>query len=301
MGVNEIHVAEMQHPNGQAEEQYQQLVGIDTLKQNLLDTLSLLLNTEGVSKWQKKHHPKGLDILNQLETGTPLIILSGEVGCGKTALAQSIATPLAKKLGGNGKIWTYETPSNIRGVGMVGEISNRITAVFDIVKQKLKQNIGILIIDEGDDLATSRAQNQAHHEDRAGLNVLIKQLDLIKRSGAKLAVILITNRLGVLDPAIRRRASLELSFERPNDEALKMVFQSLFGNSDSLNEELADFIVTAKSKEIPYSFSDLIHKVGRQALFKAISTEVPFSASLYKSILIGTEPSPLIAEMQKIQ
>lgn len=298
MGVNEIHVAETQHPNDRSEEHYQQLVGIDTLKQNLLDTLSLLLNTEGVSKWQKKYHPNGLGILNQLETGTPLIILSGEVGCGKTALAQSIATPLSKKFGE--KVWTYETPSNIRGAGMVGEISNRITAVFDIVKQKLKQNTGILIIDEGDDLATSRAQNQAHHEDRAGLNVLIKQLDLIKRSGTKLAVILITNRLGVLDPAIRRRASLELIFERPNNEALKKVFQSLFGNSDFSIEELTDLIETAKSKEILYSFSDLIHKVGRQALFKAISTEAPFSMNLYKSILIDTEPSPLIIKTENI-
>ena len=36
--------------------------------------------------------------MQHIERGTPLIILSGEVGCGKTALAQVIGTPLAKKL-----------------------------------------------------------------------------------------------------------------------------------------------------------------------------------------------------------
>ena len=58
----------------------------------------------------------------------PLIILSGEVGCGKTELANSIASPLAKKL--DIIIKTYETPSNIRGSGRVGEISSRITGNF---------------------------------------------------------------------------------------------------------------------------------------------------------------------------
>ena len=296
---NTINLSETVHPKESAEILYQQLIGIDTHKETLLNTLSLLLNTEGVDKWQKKYHPKGLDILNQIETGTPLIILSGEVGCGKTALAQSIGSPLHHKL--NRKVITFETPSNIRGSGMVGEISNRITAAFEIVKSKLKNEIGILIIDEGDDLATSRAQNQAHHEDRAGLNVLIKQLDLIKRQKIKLAVILITNRLGVLDPAIRRRASLELTFERPNSDSLKKVFQSLFAKTDYSDNDINDLIESAQSKEIPYSYSDLIQKIGRQALFNAISQGIPFSIVLYKSILEQTEPSPLIAEMQKIQ
>lgn len=295
---NTINLSETVHPKNSAEILYQQLIGIDSHKESLLNTLSLLLNTEGVDKWQIKHHYKGLDILSQIETGTPLIILSGEVGCGKTALAQSIGSPLHHKL--NRKVITFETPSNIRGSGMVGEVSNRITAAFEIVKSKLKNEIGILIIDEGDDLATSRAQNQAHHEDRAGLNVLIKQLDLIKRQNIKLAVILITNRLGVLDPAIRRRASLELTFERPNTDSLKKVFQSLFKNTDYKVNDMNDLIESAQSNQIPYSYSDLIQKIGRQALFNAIAQDMPFSIELYKSILEQTEPSPLIVKKENI-
>ncbi|MGG2362463.1 AAA family ATPase, partial [Salmonella enterica] len=87
----------------------------------------------------------------------------------------------------------------------VVEISNRITEAFTQAKSKVKgHDIGILIIDEADDLATDREQNQAHHEDRTGLNVLIKQIDTVGREKSNLAVILITNRLKVLDPAVVR-------------------------------------------------------------------------------------------------
>src|SRR5690606_12673165 len=129
-----------------------------------------------------------------------------DVGCGKTELANAIGSPLAKLL--NKRIKCFETPSNIRRAGRVGEISNRITQAFDSVKMQLgKSEPGILIIDEADDLATSREQNQAHHEDRAGLNVLLKQIDSISREGYSISVILITNRLSVIDPAVIRRAT----------------------------------------------------------------------------------------------
>jgi hypothetical protein len=42
----------------------------------------------------------------------------------------------------------------------------------------------ILVIDEADDLATGRGQTQAHHEDRAGVNVLIKQINQLANSAA---------------------------------------------------------------------------------------------------------------------
>ncbi|MEO0044148.1 MAG: hypothetical protein RL329_3596, partial [Bacteroidota bacterium] len=289
-----LQLAETKHPNQEAENRYDQLIGIDFQKECLLQTLALLLHKDGVSKWQKQHHPKGLNIINQLDTGTPLIILSGEVGCGKTVLAQHIATPLSQKL--NTKILVFETPSNIRGSGLVGEISNRITAAFDIVKRKLKGEIGILIIDEADDLATKRSQNEAHHEDRAGLNVLIKQLDLIKRDKVKLAVILITNRLNVLDPAIRRRASLELLFERPNKTQLEQVFKFLFAQIVYSNAELEALVKAASSQTIAFSYSDLVQKITQQTLFQCISNNTPFNMLSYKAILEKTEPSPLIVE-----
>ncbi|WP_345948973.1 ATP-binding protein [Mucilaginibacter sp. PAMB04274] len=290
-----IRLAEGIHPNKEAKKDFMSLVGIDHQKKELLTTLELLLDQSKLTDWEKKYHHKGLPIMSLLKTSNPLIILSGEVGCGKTALAQCVATPLAELLGTQVKV--FETPSNIRGGGLVGEISNRITEVFESVKAKLKDNeSGLLIIDEADDIATSRAQNQAHHEDRAGLNVLIKQIDAIQKSKKKLAVIMITNRMTVLDPAVRRRTSLHLVFDRPNEDTLEEVFNWIFTGIDLNITQLDDLIKYCSGLSIPYSFSDLIQRVAKQTLYRSVELKQPFSVHLYTEILKSTEPTPLLGE-----
>jgi SpoVK/Ycf46/Vps4 family AAA+-type ATPase len=288
----DVQLQQNKHPDKASQKAFDQLIAIDEQKAALLNSLELFFNTEKVEKWHKTHHSNKLAFFSNILSGTPLIILSGDVGCGKTALAHSVGTPLSNII--NKRIVTYETPSNIRGGGRVGEISNRITDAFTQVKKSIKHGeMGILIIDEADDLATDRDQNQAHHEDRAGLNVLIKQIDLVSREKIELAVILITNRLKVLDPAVIRRAVQVIEFERPNAEARKLVFESLFEGTTLSADELDKLVKTSESK-IPYSFSDLIQKIGKQALFLAIQTNTPFSIDIYINLLKTVKPSPLI-------
>lgn len=292
-----LKLPETHHPSKEALKDYNLLIGIDEQKKELLKTLELLLDDKKIQQWEKKFHSKGLAIMAHLKTGNPLIILSGEVGCGKTALALSVATPLADILGNPVKV--FETPSNIRGGGLVGEISNRITEVFEAAKNRLKNNeIGLLIIDEADDIATSRAQNQAHHEDRAGLNVLIKQIDSIKKSNIQLVVIMITNRAVVLDPAIRRRTALHLLFERPAEEKLAEVFTWILNGTDYKKHDIEQLLSVCATRPIPYSFSDLIQRVAKQALYEAVEQKVPFTAALLLQILKQTEPTPLLGEQK---
>lgn len=290
---NTLKLSESQHPNREAKELYDSLVSLDDHKFELLRNLQLLLDSSRINQWISRYHNEGLNMLQYLRGNTPLVILSGEVGCGKTALAQSIGTPVSELL--EKKVLVLETPSNIRGSGMVGEISNRITEAFEIAKAKVREGkYGILVIDEADDIATSRSQNQAHHEDRAGLNVLIKQIDLLKREKVNLVVILITNRLEVLDPAVRRRVSLHLKFERPTNEKLKDVLSYILKGT-KYNQKEVDVLISHLSKSnIPYSFSDLIQRAGKQALFKAVENDVPFSFQLYKESLMAIEPTPLV-------
>lgn len=288
----EVKLQENVHPDKGFEVLYNGLIAIDEQKNALLNSLHIFFDKSKIETWQKKHHGKGFNFIQALQAATPLIILSGDVGCGKTALAQSIATPLGKIL--DKRVTTYETPSNIRGAGRVGEISNRITDAFEQVKAKAKgDQPSILIIDEADDLATDRDQNQAHHEDRAGLNVLIKQIDLIAREKINLAVILITNRLKVLDPAIIRRAFDIIKFDRPDDNDRRLVFQNLFAGLD-LSESDYDVLVEATRSTIPYSFSDLIQKAGRQAVYYSIENDTPFGKDSYLHVLKNISPSPLI-------
>jgi len=291
----ELQLIETSHPSKEAKRDYESLVAIDEQKERLLTNLEMLYNQQKLDDWQTTFHPEGLPILLHVGKTTPLIILSGEVGCGKTALANSIATPLADRLGT--KIITMETPSNIRGSGMVGELSNRIAAAFKSAKAKVsKYGFGLLVIDEADDLATSRSQNQAHHEDRAGLNVLIKEIDQLTREKVNLAVVLITNRLAVLDPAIRRRTSLHLLFERPVGERLKQVLEYILQGTDYTAEQFNKLLKQTQRSKTPYSFSDLIQIASRQAVLRALQQDQPFSLSILMDVLATLEPSPLLVE-----
>ena len=288
-----LNLTEYKHPQKLYELQYNELIGIDGHKKDLISALTLMLDQQRIKNWLSEHHSGKLSIANQLLSGSPLIILSGDVGCGKTALAQSVATPLAVEM--KRDLFVFETPSNIRGSGLVGEISNRITEAFEQAKRKLgSDKTGILIIDEADDIATSRSQNQAHHEDRAGLNVLIKQIDTITKEKVNLAVILITNRVDALDPAVRRRTSLHLEFNRPQGEELKEVLQFIFTDIECSGQKFDDLLKYISEQSVPYSFSDLIQRVAKGSVQKAIESNQPFSVELFDEVLKKTGPSPII-------
>ena len=269
--MSELHLHESKHPNKDARATFDGLVGLDSQKEQLVEELTLLLDASRIERWRKKHHAKGLPILDTLAKGAPLVMLSGEVGCGKTALATSVATPIAEKL--DAQVACLETPSNVRGTGLVGDLSNRVTTVFSMAKAKVSgaTRYGVLVIDEADDLTTSRAQLQAHHEDRAGLNVLVKQIDMLARATPGLAVILITNRVAVLDPAIRRRVALHLTFERPARDARRALFTSLLRGTNATERDLDELARKSERKDIPFSSSDIVHRVARIALTRRLT------------------------------
>lgn len=294
--MSDLNLFETTHPNKDAKVAFQRLVGLDTEKTEIVEELALLLDPTRIQTWRKRHHPKGLGIAETLTNSAPLVMLSGEVGCGKTALATSVATPVADLL--DARVVCIETPSNVRGSGLVGEISNRITTVFSMAKAKLTSSMryGILIIDEADDLATSRAQMQAHHEDRAALNVLVKQIDSLARNAPGLAVVLITNRASVLDPAVRRRVALEVTFERPGKAARRAIFDSILTGTDPTKGDLDDLVDRSERKDVLFSSSDLIHRVARLAFTRARIQDAPFSAKLVVEALGEVTPTPLLED-----
>jgi len=107
-----------------------------------------------------------------------------------------------------------------------------VSAAFSEVKQAAKR-IGrrgnkhssgvVLLIDEADALAQSRELGQMHHEDRAGVNALIRGVDDLASGNLPAIVVMCTNRLDALDPAVRRRAAVTFTFSRPN-EAQRLAF-----------------------------------------------------------------------------
>ena len=124
-----VQLSELSHPDKHAIARFNTLVGIDEHKEALVTVLSTLLAPGKLEAWLEKHHRSGLPFLTTTPTSAPLVILSGDVGCGKTALATSVASVVARAI--DSKITVLETPSDIRGNGLVGDLGARIVAAFE--------------------------------------------------------------------------------------------------------------------------------------------------------------------------
>ncbi|WP_158623830.1 AAA family ATPase [Corallococcus llansteffanensis] len=287
----ELHLLEKKHPDDTAQVHFDALIGIDAHKEMLVDGLILLLSHKRLEAWSHRHHPKGLRLLETLHGVSPLVLLSGEVGCGKTALATTVGTPLAKEL--KEKVLVLETPSNIRGTGMVGELSARVTDAFIQARAKVGKGVGLLIIDEADDLGLSRSESQAHHEDRAGLNVLIKQIDLLSREKTRMAVLMITNRARAMDPALLRRATLTLEFRRPGSAERLLLFERLL-EGVRYHAKDVELLVTRSERPVLFSYSDLMQRVARTALLDSLRKDKALGPESLLVALDAIEPSPLM-------
>ncbi|MFO0762676.1 MAG: hypothetical protein U0359_39930 [Byssovorax sp.] len=151
-----LHLFEVEHPNKDAEARYKSLVAIESQQEALLDELLLILDTKRADEWLKRHHAKGLPIAGRMLGGSPLVLLSGEVGCRKTELATTIGSPLARSSTARSCLW--RRLRNIRGWGRVGEISPGSPKPSNRRSRVRAGAAGLLILDEADDLATARGE-----------------------------------------------------------------------------------------------------------------------------------------------
>ena len=133
---------------------------------------------------------------------------------------------------------------------------------------------------------------QAHHEDRAGLNVLIKEIDRLARERAPIAVLLVTNRLQALDPALVRRAHV-IRFERPDADARRALFERLLQGVEHDEKDITA-LVHASERNPPFSYSNLVERGAEGALLAALREDRPLSAATLQEILGKIHPTPLI-------
>ena len=97
------------------------------------------------------------------------------------------------------------------------------------------------------------------------MNAFIRGIDRIANGKLPAAVIMCTNRLSALDPAVRRRAAEVMSFTRPNDEQRRFVLSSRL-EALGLSGKHVDAIVAATgpqrgTREYGFTFSDLTQRL----------------------------------------
>lgn len=224
-----------------------------------------------MSEWSRKHYGREIKLLYYFKRRPPLFIFSGDVGTGKTSLAESFGDAVSREEKIN--IVLYRLSLKTRGSGTVGEMTRLITSAFDTILQEGKKikprekklnNALILLIDEADALAQSRELAQMHHEDRAGVNALIRGIDTISEEGLPIIVVMCTNRLSAIDPAVKRRAAEIFSFVRPNDEQRRVLIEQAFGDANLSDNDLNSLVrVTGvtSNRDYGYTYSDITQRL----------------------------------------
>ena len=258
-------------PSDVARASLERLVGLDTAKERLARSLAILVNPAGLHSWAEKYHKTGIGLLGFVERRPPLVILAGDVGTGKTELASTIADPVARQE--EIEITLLPLSLSTRGSGKVGEMTKLLSAAFDETYEaanRLKNQGGkahgavVLLVDEADAIVQSRENSQMHHEDRAGVNAFIRGINRLTGQNLPVAVILCTNRLSAIDPAVRRRAADVFELMRPNDEQRAAVLEEPLievGFNKKQVAELVEATGPTGVREYGFTYSDLTQRL----------------------------------------
>ena len=259
------------YPDVEARERLGRLVGLGDHKKRLAKILGLLINPVSLEDWASEFHPGADRLLDAVLRRPPLVVLAGDVGSGKSELAENIGDAVARRE--CVRITLFPLSLSTRGQGRVGEMTQLLSAAFDYTlseAQKLRGPNGrsrgavILLVDEADAIAQSREMAQMHHEDRAGVNSFIRGVDLLGNGKYPAAVIMCTNRLGALDPAVQRRAADILTFGRPNERQRTAVLKPPLHQLGFSDPEISAVIAATGPTQDDgpgFTFSDLTQRL----------------------------------------
>jgi len=303
--MNGLFEAAKTYPDFDAQERLKRLVGLDEHKDRLTKMLSLLVNPQGLKQWADRHHSGADQLVSMILRRPPLVVLAGDVGSGKSELAETIGDAVARQE--DIDITLLPLSLSSRGQGRVGEMTQLISSAFEYTvneAQKLKSANGasrggvILLVDEADALAQSREAAQMHHEDKAGVNAFIRGIDRIANGQLPAAVIMCTNRLNALDPAIQRRAADILTFHRPDTEQRFLVLNtplSQLGFSQPQINSVVGATGPCGDRKYGFTFSDLTQRLIPAIVLDAYPKQA-ITPDRALRVAQGIEPTPPFQE-----
>lgn len=133
-----------------------------------------------------------------------------------------------------------------------------------------------------------------HHEDRAGVNALIRGLNSLTEQRLPVVVVLATNRLSAIDPAVRRRAAATFDFGRPDETQRREALSRLLAGV-KLDARQVDALVKATGpvtgRGYGYTYSDLYQRLVPAAVLTAYPDKA-LTADLLLTTAATVEPTP---------
>lgn len=145
------------------------------------------------------------------------ILLCGPSGTGKTTFMKTIASGIARATQRNCRVVTVSGAELFSSY--VGETERKIRRCFAILDGY--DGPGIIFFDEIDAIGRQRGHSSGYHDDRF-LSTLLAEMEGMRRTNV--AVIATTNRVDVLDPALRSRFATEIEMPRPDMASARQIF-----------------------------------------------------------------------------
>jgi len=284
-------------PDNAARRRYDSLIGVDEIKRRLVREAQILLDPDTLRRWSERFHGGQIAACEALADRPPMFLFAGDVGTGKTALAETFGDVVAREW--KQSVYLFRLSLSSRGSGAVGEMTQLLAAAFEEVRASARSGSGvIMLIDEADALAQSRETAQMHHEDRAGVNALIRGLNSLTEHRLPVIVVLATNRLSAIDPAVRRRAAAVFEFERPTEEQRRRALTALTAGLDLKSSDIDQLVAISGPTETRpwgYTFSDLYQRLVPTAVLEAFP-DAPLTAERLLAVAYELVPTPPFQE-----
>lgn len=282
---------------------YRRLIGLEDTKTRLRKEATLLADPDRLRAWAQRHHHEEAPALATFIDRAPLFVFAGDVGSGKTALAESFGCDLADVM--RLPVWLYRLKLSARGSGLVGEMTSLIGDAFTTLQQEGRRAMGrqgpnsvvVLVIDEADALTQSREAAQMHHEDRAGVDAFLAGVDGLAGAGLPVLIVLCTNRVGALDPAVMRRAATTFTFTRPAEAQRRAVLEAALDGL-GIPPETIDALAerTGPTRDRPgYTFSDLTQRLVPAAVLDAFPDR-PVTSDQLLQLAASIDPTPTFSD-----
>lgn len=299
MSVDELFHPIIELPEPIRSARYGRLVGLDDIKDRLRREAYLLADPSRLKAWAVEHYGDAIPALELFSDRAPLFVFAGDVGSGKSALAESFGCEMANEL--NLPVFLYRLKLSARGSGLVGEMTTLIGEAFAHVLADGRKARGtkrptsalVVVVDEADALAQSRAAEQMHHEDRAGVDALLAGVDSLAGESVPVVVVMCTNRERALDPAVLRRAAGIFHFDRPDAAERAAVLSNALagvGIGDDTLDKLV--IATGERGDQPgFTYSDLTQRLVPAAIMSAFPDK-PLSADVLLSVVSELKATP---------
>ncbi len=300
-GIEGLFARTEEFPNPAARARLAALVGLDETRDRLVADAVVLLDPTFINEWSTRVHGEVIPAVGALLDRTPLFIFAGDVGVGKTELAEVLGQAISREA--DADVTLYPLSLTARGRGAVGEMTTLLTRAFESVSKDFANArrtdgtaaaMGVLLVDEADALAQSRELAQMHHEDRAGVNALLRGIDGMRTDRLPVLTILCTNRLDAIDPAVRRRAAAVEMFERPGQAQRTALLTRLLAGTKLQPGDIEELEVATGStadRNFGYTYSDLRQRLVPEIALTAYRRGVAVDMAIALEVTARTLPT----------